>query len=782
MRLLALLALTMSALAFEEGTANFPIASYDPQHTHSLEARAATTACTNGFSAVRSSIANRGACECRAPKVITADGSSCVVSCPDGSYKGTTGACVSCPSTFATCSDSSTALSCSSGFFLSGSSCVQSCGLNTYPTGSTCVKCADADAAACSNDGRAATACMTKFLSSGACVDADAVPDGYYADATTNTFKACDAGIKTCIGSGDGMATSCGLRNGAQLVLTLDGNCAARCTASNQYLDARTNACIACDSTALTCNAAGAITCGKDNNSKQLYLTPTKKCILPQVGYPGYWADSTTFTFVTCDDGVTSCLTAGAGNALTCGKRADGTALYWTAASLNGRLARRAPVGGSCVAAANCPAATWANPSTSLCTACDDDESACSGNGAGSALSCKSGLFLTASHDCVTSQQCKASGAFFPDAATRACSNCDDGEAACTANGLGFATACAKNANGDQLFLYQGNCVPNAACPTGYFGDLASKACQKCDAGALTCTGYGAATSCGFTSARKRLYLDNGKCVLAATCSSGTWAEPVSQVCQSCKLIDEDAATCTSPTVLSCNTKFFYQSACIDPCPDGYYGNTNGHVCSPCLDSDAATCGSNGMATRCKTKNLFNGNCLNDCPAGTVAKNQVCVPCTSLFGAGAATCSLQQTLSCNAGYVWWNNQYPPTCISESSCYGMGPYYPKDGTCSSCTAVWPYAATCNAGGPTSCSSGRFVDAYNRCSPHCANANGFKIDGGKNGYSEWYYNYYIDGSQGAATVCSQCEYYSLACDLYTGKTTKCNPYPYSKCTNV
>jgi hypothetical protein len=54
---------------------------------------------------------------------------------------------------------------------------------------------------------------------------------------------------------------------------------------------------------------------------------------------------------------------------------------------------------------------------------------------------------------------------------TDACSSCDPGEAACTGNGVGLATACATDAEGKQLFLYNGDCVSSESCPAAFYAD-----------------------------------------------------------------------------------------------------------------------------------------------------------------------------------------------------------------------------------------------------------------------------------------------------------------------
>ncbi|GAA5974065.1 hypothetical protein JCM11641_008240 [Rhodosporidiobolus odoratus] len=696
MKVLALLGLASSSIA---------LSTINDSTSSSILSRRATTTCTNGFSAVRSTIANRGACECRSPKVTTVDGQSCVSSCLRGSYNGGSGACVSCPDTVATCTDANTATSCSKGYFLSGTTCVSSCPLNTYVNSkASCVACADADAAQCSNNGATAISCMTKYLYNGVCLDATVIPSGYYADTTTNTVKACDATVKTCTGTGPGQATSCARVSGVQYYLTLDGNCKRSC-ASNEYIDKRLNACEACDSTALTCDAAGAITCGKDSEGVQFFLTPTKKCVFAENGPAGYWPDYSTNTFAACQDGATSCLGSGAGEALTCGKQADGTPVFWTPAagseSCSGRCRRTVERGlGDCVVAASCPAATWADSVTSTCVSCDEDETACTSNGEGSALACKSGLYLSADHNCLTADQCKASGAYFPDADTGACSTCDPGELACTDNGLGFATACGTNTDGAQLYLYQGDCVAATDCPTAYFADGATKSCQACDAGALTCTGHSAALTCGASAQGGRLYLNiDGMCVNPGACDASTFPDAYTRHCESCSLLDEDAATCTTPTTLTCTNNFFWESACTSTCPSRYYGNTDTHVCTPCTDTDALTCNAN-EALSCATEFLSDGACVPSCPYNTYAVGHVCTSCAD---PSAVYCDSEGVATlCEPGTSLSNGACVSTCPSGTFSKATGPDFGR--SCVACSTVSPDAATCDSNGAaTSCST-------------------------------------------------------------------------------
>ncbi|KAK4336324.1 extracellular matrix protein FRAS1 [Rhodotorula toruloides] len=654
-------------------------------------------------------------CVCRDGKFLSPAGDKCWSRCVTGTFDAKNGTCASCPEPYLACIDAATPtrwsvfdalrkgtelttrLSSINGYFFDGKTCVKDCPANTWPDGAPtkniCRKCADKDALTCSDSGKtSATACMTKYLFNGVCVEASKIPDGSYGDSTDHTVKTCDAGVKTCTCSGKGCATSCSKnKKNDQLLLTPKGECALHCP-SGYYADKKDGLCV---------NA-------KDSAGTQLYLTPTKKCILPWVGPAGYYPDSI----------------------------------------------------------------------TNVCTLCDANEIRCKGNGEGSALECASGTYLTQGGDCVSAEACVTSGAFWADAANNVCSTCDAGEAACTGNGAGLATACATNDRDEQLYLYNGDCYTGNACPAAYYPDDKTKSCQACDPGALSCTGPHAATSCGFNSDGQRLYLNiDGNCVTAPNCDSSTWSDPATRHCESCTLIDPDAKT---------TNKFFYQAACIDPCPTRFWANSDNHVCTPCTDPDALACNADG-ALSCDKLFLWQRQCIPTCPAGTYAVGHVCYPCTDKYGDGAATCDASATLSCKAGYVWLNNY----CISEADCYGQpNGFYPKNGYCSACSNDWAYATSCTPAGPTAwcisisypssplladafanrSSNNRFVDRNNKCARVCPNGYA-DIDPNGDGTDYIHTGQYIDDS-GFVSTCRSCiDPFAIVCDQYSGLTTQC-----------
>ncbi|GAA6005563.1 hypothetical protein JCM10207_005251 [Rhodosporidiobolus poonsookiae] len=696
------------------------LASSDPSSlNHGLERRQAGSppSCTNGFSLS----SDRRSCICRSGKVVSANKQQCRTSCESGAYPVGDGTCAACPSPFAKCESPAKATGCINGWFLFGSTCVEVCPPGAWgdssPGKNRCRACTDKDAASCSTGGAPATACLTNFLHNGACIDAARIPDGYFADSTTRKTVPCDVGVKTCIGSGPGKATSCGkTKKGDQLLLTPKATCELHCPKAT-YANKSLGACLPCDSTAATCDAAGAKSCGKDTAGRQLFLTSAKRCILPDVGQAGYFPDESSRTFKTCDDGVTSCVGAGQGKALSCGKRGDGTPVFFRSSSgavqervITQRWLRRRQavkqILGDCVEASACPATTWADPVTSTCVACDSDEASCSKNGVGSALSCKAGRYLSGSKDCLTADECKASGAFFPDDDTGACSTCDPGEAACTDNGVGFATACATNANGDQLFLSEGDCVPAAGCPSAFFADAASKECHSCDPGALSCTGVGAATSCGFDSAEEALYLNDGMCDPKSSCPAGTWADPAGRKCESCKVFDDDAEICSESSVTSCVNKFAYGGKCLAECPAHFYADEDSHACLPCADPDALTC-SAIAALSCENLFLSSGHCVPACPARTRSEEHLCLDCTD---GDALQCTANEATRCSTKFL-----SDGRCVDSDACPPRTFANTVNQECTACSD--PDALTCDATRALSCAEG-VLTLEEECKDECA----------------------------------------------------------------
>ncbi|GAA6036330.1 hypothetical protein JCM8097_001670 [Rhodosporidiobolus ruineniae] len=315
---------------------------------------------------------------------------------------------------------------------------------------------------------------------------------------------------------------------------------------------------------------------------------------------------------------------------------------------------------------------------------------------------------------------------------------CGDNAATCN---LTNAISCSGG-----YVLYDSAC-DSTTCPDGWFND--NQVCKQCNSVDKTCTSLTNALSCV-----EGHVLYQASCS-RTTCPDGYFGE--NRVCKACNTFDK---TCTSLTsAQSClSGHVLFQSGCsLAKCPDTYYANS-ASVCQSC-GPFAKTCTSPSVATSCTAGHvLYQNSCsLTQCPSGWYAdSSNVCRQCT---GAGVLTCSSASIAT--------------SCSSS--------YYLNGQSCSTCNSAFPNSITCTAAGPLTCTDTRFVDKYNRCSYQCYQG-GYTLDcGSRNCRSEWTFSYYIQDIGGGNTVCSQCEYYALGCDLYTGKTTKCYTYDTSKCTN-
>ncbi|GAA5867152.1 hypothetical protein JCM3774_004411 [Rhodotorula dairenensis] len=727
----------------------------------------ASLTCPSGFSLN----ADKTACICRAGKVLSPDGSLCVARCVTGWYDLGNGSCVTCPEPFFACTDALTPTRCATPTFLHIKDCVTECPIGKWgddaPGKNVCRWCADKNAQTCSDGGPdSATSCRIGYLFEGKCISAPDIPEGYYPNPDTKIVEKCDANVKTCTCAGPGCATSCSkTKEGDQYLLRPDGTCSLSCP-NRTYADKPNGVCIACDPTALTCTSDGATCCGKDSAGNQLYLTPTRKCVLPWKGPTGHYPDRDTDTFKPCPNGVTSCVGPNPSDAVECGKRTDDVPLFFVpnAAKRSARTKRRLEEAntGTCVIAEKCPVGTWANPVDNTCTLCDDGESTCTNNGEGSALTCKPGFYLSETKECISATKCSASGPFFPDDVTGVCSRCDAGEAACTGNGIGQATECGTGDDGKQLFLYKGDCVSLGACPVGFYADTGKKQCLACGSGATACKGPHDATACGFTATGQRLYLtSDGRCVSKDSCPSGTWANPAKQACESCSKLDPDARTCTSPTEFTCSTKNFYKAACVQTCPSRFYAS-NDRVCLPCSDPSASKCDAGGSLS-CKCGYLWNKQCLPKCPAATYAANGTCKACSDLYGVGTAICTSKTAVTCSPGY----SLHGKKCVANAKCSGGS--FPEKGLCVPCSSKYAYAATCDAKGPLTCTDNRWVDKNGKCAPNCVWEAQFVQE--KYGKGWWRRPEYLD-DRGFASKCRVCpQEGAKTCDRYTGKTLTC-----------
>ena len=187
-----------------------------------------------------------------------------------------------------------------------------------------------------------------------------------------------------------------------------------------------------------------------------------------------------------------------------------------------------------------------------------------------------------------------------------------------------------------------------------------------------TCTtcSSGAYNDCKSCSSPAFLYPYNGgDC--RYPCPDGFWGStgPPRQClpCYSNGISPYSCKTCNGGTSSSCLTcfsgTFRHSSQCINPCPAGYWGNTQTNVCEPC-NSACATC--TGPASNeclsCNSGYLYSGQCLSSCPIGYYASSKTCklcwvsstspFSCRSCDNTGSSHC-----LSCTANSYLYPNTH-----------------------------------------------------------------------------------------------------------------------------
>ncbi|BGP39234.1 hypothetical protein JCM10449v2_003172 [Rhodotorula kratochvilovae] len=679
------------------------------EHRLGRRAKTTTPTCKNGFSLDPT----KTTCICREGKVTNVDKSKCLEDCTSGSYKVGDGTCAKCPAPFAKCSSRTVPTGCIDGYFLSGATCVKTCPAGAWgddaPTKNRCRPCDDKHASSCSKGGATATACSSGYLYNGKCVTLAQVPDGYYADSKTHKTEKCDAEVATCKCRGVGCALTCAKnKKNDQYLLTPKGECKMHCP-SGYYGNKKLGLCLPCDSTELTCDAGGANTCAKDSAGTQLILLPTtRKCILPWMGPTGYYADAASASFKPCPAGVTACAGPDLCDALACDQDADGNDLFLTRCGQQKRVRRASGAStGACVRSDNCNVREWPDLATHTCKQCDANEESCTGNGDGLATSCSYPFVLTTNGDCVTTTGCIASGAFYPTAGRNGvCRACDPGVLGCTGNGLGTATSCGLGTEGNQLYLFEGNCYSDDSCPSGTFPDTSRNTCSSCTArfgdDVATCTAE-KVTTC--TTG----VVYNGGCIPECPASV---AVLVGSECFLCSDLFAGSSTCDAAGPQTCArndegaTLYVGGAACVtaDQCPTGTYGSDDFGACEECsaFGSFVDTCDREGALTCTGSNILYNGGCFESCPYGTYSDGDSCGNCYDIIN---EPCTLAQARQCS----WMLSEQYGTCVygCPNNPYGntLGTYN-SGGVCKSCTSL--SVDTCTAAGATNCLNPMLLD--------------------------------------------------------------------------
>ena len=155
---------------------------------------------------------------------------------------------------------------------------------------------------------------------------------------------------------------------------------------------------------------------------------------------------------------------------------------------------------------------------------------------------------------------------------------------------------CTNCKTGTDWYLnpYTNRCT--TTCPAGTYAEDDDQTCSFCDTYCKTCTNEkDFCTSC-YTGT----VLDANAC--GTTCSDGTFANYETWVCEGCHAA---CSTCFGAGLESCTSckpssgyfKHPVLEACVNPCPDGFYGEETTGNCTTC--GDCQTCDAPTICLSC---------------------------------------------------------------------------------------------------------------------------------------------------------------------------------------
>ena len=285
----------------------------------------------------------------------------------------------------------------------------------------------------------------------------------------------------------------------------------------------------------------------------------------------------------------------------------------------------------------------------------------------------------------------------------------------------------------------------------------------------MTCNG-GTANDCLSCKPLTSTYLNlppKGACT--SSCPAGYYPKTSNLECTLCFQSSSSpftCATCDGPAnsdCLSCSGISFQfptpKGQCVNPCPDGYYGDYATKTCLPCYTSLTSpyTCAKcvgpfNYSCITCSTgQYLFptspTGQCVGTCPPGYYGDNTNyhCLRCYQSSAGNPYSClactgpSSTACISCISGTFLFGSQCIDSCPA-----GTWPDSATN-TCRTCyqNIVGPQfsCVTCNGGDPTdclSCGSGAFLSLppAGHCVASCP--NGYWADSGTNKCQGCYQN--------------------------------------------
>lgn len=546
-----------------------------------------------------------------------------------------------------------------------------------YPCNSVCYTCNGPSIHNC-------TKCNPGYYlqpNSGTCLES--CPPGSYSDENQRC-QFCPVECSTC--TNNSFCSSCA---SGYFWQSSKRNCHEVCP-SGYYGDSNTYLCTPCDNACLTCTGPGKEQCQTCNTAAGYYLQ-LFSTICTQTCPDGYYPRNTGY----CDFCPPSCRTCvAANNCTSC--HSD----YFLSPPVNGVQ--------SCIV--TCPDGYYKNFSTNTCSPCDSACITCQDSSKNACTSCSSNYFL----DPRTSLGCLDScpeGYWGPTI----CIACHFTCKTCNGN---LESNCISCKPGYYLQPNENKCL--TSCPASFFKNTTSNTCTPCNPACTSCFGP-TANECYSCNSGYFLQQSSKSCLNSCISSPGTWANSQTNTCSPC---DVACATCGSSSrtdCSSCNINYFLQpnsTACSSTCPSGYWKNTTGRICSPCV-SPCVTCTSISNCQSCIVNYQVDPStqkCVKSCSSGLYLDKSInsCSPCDSACSTCFGPTNFECT-SCRPGYYWIESK--TACVTSCS---LVPGYWSDSSTEVCLPCSLGCADCSDGQADSCSACMTGYYFNSSTSTCNNS--------------------------------------------------------------
>ncbi|KAL4435521.1 hypothetical protein ABPG74_020297 [Tetrahymena malaccensis] len=305
------------------------------------------------------------------------------------------------------------------------------------------------------------------------------------------------------------------------------------------------------------------------------------------------------------------------------------------------------------------------------------------------------------------------------------CSSCNQGYYLYKGNCVQCNTTCFTCSNSSSC----DKCLPNSGlilnqnnqcvCSEYFYFDSLQTSCSAClNKDCLTCQ-ESDSTQC--LSCKAPLALLGTECV--KSCGIGMTANQNTNQCQKCI---QNCSNCDNK-LSSCNLclsgYFFLNDKCISICPDGYFGDVQNAICTPCSESFCSNCvQSKDICTKClqnKYVDINNNQCISDCSNTQYQDSGYCKNCSNLYS-NCVSCDQNVCKQCNNNLL--------VSVDQKQCINSCPSgtVQKDNQCQKCKAncsicdinfvcltcnstTFLYQGECLA----TCPSGYYNDQYNQC---------------------------------------------------------------------